>query len=182
MSEFPHSENADDATVAGGATDDAAFDPPQSIAPVLQLSTRGFFIALALVCLIPLGILSTYAALFGKATEHSLPVRVHIDRRPASTQDGPMSAQDGPSPGLEDVIVIENEADFAISNLAIDLNGRYFLYHDKPLAVGETLVLPQTVFTNRTSQRWVPGHHRVKTITIMGKLPSGARGVTVVNY
>ncbi len=175
MSESSQSENAGAASVAGGASDDDAFDPPQSIAPVPQLSTRGFFIALALVCLIPLTILSTHAVLYGTATEHSLPVRASIDRRPSS-------AQDGQSRVLEDVIVVENEADFAIPNLAIDLNGRYFLYHDKPLAAGETLVLPQTVFTNRTSQRWVPGHHRVKTITIMGKLPSGARGVTEIDY
>lgn len=175
MSESPHLENPDDANFPSPTSDGSVFDPPQSIAPGPRLSTRGFFIALAMVCLIPLSLLSTYAVLFGSATERSLPVRAHIDRRPVLTHDRS-------APTLQDVIVVENGADFAIPNFAVDLNGRYFLYHDKPLAAGETLVLPQSVFTNRTGQRWVPGHHQVKTITVMGKLPSGARGVTEVTY
>lgn len=174
--------SADDATSAHSVTGDTAFDPPPSIAPVAQLSTRGFFIALALVCLIPLTILSGYAVLFGKATEKKLPVSVNIDRRPVQIQDHSPQTPDVDPPVLEDVIVVENDADFAISNIYVDLNGQFFMYVDQPLAAGDNLVLPQTGFVNRTGQRWVPGNFRVDEITVMGKLPSGARGVTEFHY
>ncbi len=157
------------------ATDDAAFDPPESIAPGPKLSATGFFVALAFVCLVPLSILTVYAVVNGKATEKTLPVIVNIDHRP-------MQVPDGQAPKLEEVISIENEADFAISSLYVDLNGQFFMYVDQPLAVGETLVLPQAWFVNRSGQRWVPGNFRINTITVMGKLPSGARGVSEFDY
>lgn len=162
--------------------DDTAFDPPASIAPVPQLSARGFFIALAVVCLVPLTILSGYAVLFGKATEKKLPVSVTIDRRPSRGQDVAPRAPGVDRPELEDVIVIENDADFAISKIYVDLNGQFFMYVDQPLAAGDQVVLPQAGFVNRTGQRWVPGNFRITGITAMGKLPSGARGVTEFQY
>ncbi|WP_146391072.1 hypothetical protein [Allorhodopirellula solitaria] len=172
------SENA----VAADVSDEDAFDPPRSIAPGPRLSSRGFFIALALVCLIPLTILSTYAVLFGRAIEKELPVSVSIDHRPWQAQQRALQTRDPQQPELEDVIVITNEADFAISKLYADLNGRYFMYVNQPLAAGEKLVLPQADFVNRTGQRWVPGNYTIDEITVMGKLPSGARGVTEFQY
>ncbi|MCM2373383.1 hypothetical protein [Aporhodopirellula aestuarii] len=155
--------------------DDVVFESPRSIAPVAQLSTRGLFLALAAVCLFPLITLSAYAIIFGKASEHQLPVNVIVDRRPLPTFDGEKQI-------LEDVVVIENEADFAIPNVTVNLNGQYFLYQDKPLEIGETLVVRQAAFATKSSQRWVPGRYRLTDITVTGKLPSGARGVTEVQY
>lgn len=181
MSESPQSTNIDAATSADritsaeSVTEGVAFDPPASIAPVAQLSTRSFFIAFALVCLIPLAILSGYAVRFGKATEQTLPVSVSIDRRPVETTRAQRIE-------LEDVIVLVNDADFAISNVYVDLNGQFFMYVDRPLAAGDNLVLPQTGFVNRSGQRWVPGNFRIEKITVMGKLPSRARGVIEFRY
>lgn len=181
MSESFQPSNSDAITSANSVADDTAFDPPVSIAPVPQLSSRGFFIALAFVCLVPLTILSGYAVLFGKASEKKLPVSVIIDRRPMQVQDARPRTAEVFLPILEDVIVVENDADFTISDLYIDLNGRFFMYAE-PLAAGEHLVLPQRRFVNRTGQRWVPGNFRIHEITVMGKLPSGARGVTEFHY
>ncbi|EMI52331.1 hypothetical protein [Rhodopirellula sallentina] len=155
--------------------DQSAYEDPRSIAPVAQLSARGLFIALGAVCLFPLITLSVYAVIFGKASEHKLPVSVLIDRRPLPTQDGNKRL-------LEDVVVIENEADFEIPNITVNLNGQYFLYQDKPLAAGEELVVRQAAFATKSNQRWVPGRYRLDDITVTGKLPSGARGVTEVQY
>lgn len=155
--------------------DEHVFDSPRSIAPVPQLSSRGLFLSLAAVCLLPLIALTAYAIIFGKASEHKLPVTVSIDRRPLPTVDGSRRI-------LEDVIVIENEADFEIPNLTLNLNGQYFLYQDQPLAIGESLVVRQAAFATKSSQRWVPGLYRIDEVTVTGKLPSGARGVTEVQY
>ena len=155
--------------------EEPVFDPPRSIAPVAQLSARGLFLALAAVCLFPLITLSVYAVVFGKASEHPLPVRVLIDRRPLPTQDG--SAQ-----LLEAVVVIESQVDFDIPNVTVNLNGQYFLYQDKPLTARETLLVRQAAFATKSNQRWVPGRYRLTEITVTGKLPSGARGVTEVQY
>lgn len=182
MSDSSQPKNIDAVSSADRVTDTTAFDPPPSIAPVPQLSARGFFIALAVVCLIPLTILSGYAVLYGKATEKTLPVSVSIDRRPMQVQDGTPQTPNAARPVLEDVIVIENDADFAISSLYADLNGQFFMYVDQPLAAGDLLVLPQAGFVNKTGQRWVPGNFRINEITVMGKLPSGARGVTEFHY
>lgn len=167
--------SAEKTTTDSAPDSDAVFDGPRSIAPVTQLSTRGLFLALAAVCLFPLITLSAYAVIFGKASEHKLPVSVIIDRRPLPTQDGTKRL-------LEDVIVIENEADFEIPNVTVNLNGQYFLYQDKPLAVGEELVVRQAAFATKSNQRWVPGRYRLDEITVTGKLPSGARGVTEIQY
>jgi len=155
--------------------DAAVYDPPRSIAPVPQLSSRGLFLSLAAVCLTPLITLSVYAFLYGKASENLLPVNVLIDRRPLPTLDGRARI-------LEDVIVIENEADFAISNVTVNLNGQYFLYQNKPLTIGEELIVRQAAFATKSNQRWVPGRYPIDEITVTGKLPSGARGVTELSY
>ncbi|WDQ15224.1 hypothetical protein [Rhodopirellula sp. P2] len=156
-------------------SDPAVHDPPRSIAPTPQLSRRGLFFALATVCFVPLFGLSLYAVIFGKASEHGLPVEILIDRRPLMTVQGNSQL-------LDDVLVVTNEADFAIPNVTLNLNGQYFLYQDKPLGVGETLVLRQAAFATKSSQFWVPGRYPITEITVTGKLPTGARGVKEVQF
>jgi len=155
--------------------DDERFEPPRSIGPAPRLSARGLFLALGAVCLFPLITLSAYAIVFGKASEHKLPVSVLVDRRPLPTIDGR-------SRRLDDVVVIHSEVDFDIPNLTINLNGQYFLYQDKPLVAGEELVVRQAAFATKSNQRWVPGRYRLSEITVTGKLPTGARGVTEVQF
>lgn len=175
MNETTSPPRPDSSLSSPAGSPDSAFEPPRSIAPGPKLSTRGLFSALAAVCLLPLISLSLYAILYGKASEHLLPVSILVDRLPLPTTDGKAQV-------LEDVVVIENEADFPITNVTANLNGQYFLYQDKPLAVGETLVVRQAAFATKSNQRWVPGRYRIDEITVTGKLPSGARGVTEVTY
>ncbi|MEM1227358.1 MAG: hypothetical protein AAGJ40_16785 [Planctomycetota bacterium] len=148
---------------------------PRSIAPAPRLSTRGLVIALATVCLIPLASLSLYAVLYGKASEQTLPVSVLIDRRPLPTIDGR-------SQMLEDVLVVENLESYDIPNVTLNLNGQYFLYQDRPLPAGETLVVRQAAFATKSNQFWKPGRYPITKILVTGRLPSGARGVTEVLY
>ncbi len=131
--------------------------------------------ALLAVCLLPLVSLSLYAVLFGRAAEHKLPVEVKLDRRFVETRDGGGAV-------LTDVVVVESLADFEITNVTLDLNGQYFLYQDSPLQVGETLVLPQQIFATKANQRFVPGRYPIDDVTVTGRLPSGARGVTEVPF
>lgn len=154
---------------------DARFEPPRSIAPAPRLSPGGLFLALGAVCLFPLITLTAYAVIFGKASEHKLPVEVLIDRRPLPTVNGRGLV-------LDDVIVIQSQADFDIPNVTVNLNGQYFLYQDSPLTAGEELVVRQAAFATKSSQFWEPGRYPLSEITVTGKLPSGARGVTEVQF
>ncbi|MEM6366555.1 MAG: hypothetical protein AAF745_19165, partial [Planctomycetota bacterium] len=131
--------------------------------------------ALISACLLPLSSLSIYAVVAGKAIEQTLPVAITIDRRPLPTINGQGRV-------LEDVLVVESEAEFDIPNVTMNLNGQYFLYQDKPLAAGETLVVRQAAFATKSNQYWVPGRYAITKVLVTGRLPSGARGVTEVLY
>lgn len=155
--------------------DRLAHQPPRSISPAPRLSGKALTAALLAACLLPLLAISIYAALFGRAADHDLPVRVKLDRRP-------VDAMGSQGAVLADVVVIENLARHEIPNVTIDLNGQYFLYQNSPLAVGETLVLPQTVFSTKSNQRFEPGLYPITEVTVTGRLPSGARGVAEVPF
>tara|TARA_R110002049_G_scaffold2750_2_gene21565 strand:+ start:383896 stop:384405 length:510 start_codon:yes stop_codon:yes gene_type:complete len=150
-------------------------DAPRSIAPAPQLSGRGLLWLLLLVSLLPLVSLSVYAIFFGRAADRELPVEVVLDKRPVDAlgQRGSI---------LTDVVVIKNLADHAIPNLTVNLNGQYFLYQNSPLAVDETLVLPQQIFKTKANQVFVPGRYPIDEVTVTGRLPSGARGVAEVPF
>lgn len=154
---------------------DDAHRPPKSLAPTPRLSGWGLTLALLATCLIPLTALSIYAAYFGRAADKPLPVRVTLDRRPVETVGGEGAL-------VTDVVTIENLSETAIPNVTADLNGQYFLYRDSPLEVGETIVIPQNVFATKSNQRFVPGRYPITEVTVTGRLPSGARGVSEVAF
>lgn len=152
-----------------------AYDSPQKIAPVTELSSRGLMLALAATCLVPLCGLTVYAAFFGRAADRPLPVVVEVANRPIERADGRGSI-------LDHVIVVTNTADFDIPNVTADLNGQYFLYRDSPLMAGESIVIRQSIFATKANQMFVPGRYPITDVTITGKLPSGGRGVTEVLF
>ncbi|EMI19367.1 hypothetical protein RMSM_03703 [Rhodopirellula maiorica SM1] len=152
-----------------------ADQPPRKIAPNPKLSGLGLTLALLAVCLFPLAGLSLYATFYGRAASRSLPVEVSLDRRT-------VVAPNGQGGLLTDVVVIINTADHDIPNLTVNLNGQYFLYRDSPLQKGETLVLPQSIFMTKANQRFVPGRYPITEVTVTGRLPSNARGVTEVHF
>ena len=156
------------AAVALGA--DAA-----GVAPTLRLSPRALTTLLLLTCLIPLITLSAYATFFGKARDATLDVDVVIGKEP-------VEAIGGQGAILADVLVIENKTDQDLPNLTIDINGQYFLHRQSPIGPGERLVLPQQIFATKSNQRWVPGRYPITEINVTAKLPSGRRGVKVVEY
>ena len=161
------------------STEDAipqtADDTPRSIAPSPQLSGRGLLLLLLLVSLLPLISLSVYAIFFGRAADRDLPVAVTLDRQP-------VTALGDRGTVLTDVVVIENLAGHEIPNLTVNLNGQYFLYQNSPLAVEETLVVPQQIFKTKANQVFVPGRYPIDEVTVTGRLPSGARGVAEVQF
>ncbi|TWU66308.1 MULTISPECIES: hypothetical protein [Crateriforma] len=158
-----HVSSSDADTPAGVRTD--------QLAPTPRLSSRGLSIALLMTCLLPLCGLSLYAVLFGRAAQHTLDVNVQLDRRA-------VPAVGGGGAFLTEVVVIENQSDHDIPNLTVDLNGQYFLYQDAPLSQDDTLVVPQNIFATKSNQRFVPGRYPITDVTVTGRLPSGARGVT----
>jgi hypothetical protein len=128
-----------------------------------------------LAFVVPLTALTTYAMLFGRASDRPLPVDVQIERRPVTTRGGEGAV-------MTDVVVIHNEAAFAIPNLTIDLNGQYFLHRRSPLEADEELILPQQVFATKSNQRFEPGSYPITEVNVTGRLPSGARGVAEIGF
>lgn len=144
-------------------------DSIRSIAPTLQLSSLG--LGLSLLAMVTIG-LTVYALFPEHVDGPTLPVEVRLDRKPVQTADGQGAV-------VTEVVVIRNLADHEIPRLTLDINGQYLLFRKSPLKVGQTLVLPQRVFTDkRSSQRFNPSKYKVEDVTVTGQLPSGARGVT----
>lgn len=147
----------------------------QKLAPAPRLSPRGLAVALITACLAPLTALSLYAIFYGSAAQHGLDVEVSLERRMIATADG-----GGAIPA--DVVVVQNVSGHEIPNLTIDLNGQYFLYRNSPLGEDQSVVVPQNIFATKSNQRFVPGRYPITEVTVTGRLPSGARGVTEVPF
>jgi hypothetical protein len=146
-----------------------------ALRPEPKLSGRGLTTALLLACFLPLAGLSIYAIIVGGAFDKPLPVEVEVGKRMVPIAEGGGAV-------LADVVIIRNLSDHDIPRLTIDLNGQYFLHQDKPLTVGEELVLPQAIFSTKSNQRWNPGDYPLKEINVTGQLPTKGRGVLEVNF
>ena len=147
--------------------------PASKVAPTLQLSRGG--LTLCLLAMVVFG-LTVYSLFPESVGGPPLPVEVQLDTQPMETTHG-MGAV------LTEVVVIRNLSDHEIPKLTLEINGQYLLYQAPPLAVGESLVLPQRVFTDkRSSQRFNPSKYAVEDVKVTGQLPSGARGVTKFEF
>lgn len=104
-----------------------------------------------------------------------LPVTVKLDRAAIETTSGIAT--------LTDVVTIANLLDQPIKHLTIILNDQYLIMQDSPLGVGETLVLPQEVFTDkRSSQRFDPSQQNVTEVVVRGQLPNKSRGISLFEF
>jgi len=56
------------------------------------------------------------------------------------------------------------------------------LYRDSPVLPAERLVFPQSIFSTKSNQRWVPGRYPLTKISVTAKLPSGRRGVKIERF
>lgn len=148
-------------------------DNRPKLAPTLSLSRRGLVISLLSMVTVGLVVYSLFPESVGGP---SLPVDVTLGHQPVET-----ASRGGAV--VTEVVVIRNLSQHDIPKLTIDINGQYLLLQNSPLAAGETLVLPQRVFTDkRSSQRFEPSKYPVEDVTVTGQLPSGARGVTKVKF
>lgn len=144
-----------------------------SVAPTLQLSRVGLIVCLLAMVIVGLTVYSLFPESVGGK---SLPVDVQLDRQPIETTSGVGAV-------ITEVVVVRNLSDHEITKLTLEINGQYLLFQDPPLAVGESLVLPQRVFTDkRSSQRFNPSKYAVLDVVVTGQLPSGARGVTKIEF
>ena len=171
-----HGANADQASNDPLVTNEVDTDNQpavQRVAPTLQLSRKGLI--LSLIAMVVVG-LSVYAIFPESVGGPPLPVNVTVGVQPVELKEGGVAK-------LTDVVVIENLSDSEIPRLGIEINGQYLLHRDSALPVGEPLVLPQRVFTDkRSSQRYRPDKYPAKEIIVAGQLPSGSRGVSKFEF
>ncbi|MEL6896459.1 MAG: hypothetical protein AAFP90_10185 [Planctomycetota bacterium] len=134
------------------------------------LSTRGFLLSLGGVCLIPIGIVMAYTAVFTDHSDPELPVSVQVTQRLLDISDS--------SAMMQDVIVFKNDASYPISHFQADINGQYHLYQQPPLQPDQELVIRQAAFKTKSNQAFIPGRYKITKVTVMGKLDTGRRGVS----
>ena len=140
-----------------------------NVAPTLQLSRRGLILSLLAMVAAGLGVYALFPESVGGPP---LPVEVRLDRQSVQTSGAAGAV-------ITEVVVVSNTASHQIPRLSIEINGQYLLFRDSPLGRGESLVLPQRVFTDkRSSQRFNPSKYHVEDVTVSGQLPSGARGMS----
>ncbi|MGV3482967.1 MAG: hypothetical protein ACO1RT_00970 [Planctomycetaceae bacterium] len=156
-------------------TELSSLEGSPSIAPAPRLSGRAFTFLLVAACLVPLMGLSVYATFFGRASDAVLPVEVGVGKEP-------VEAAGGQGAVLTDILWLESHSATDLTNVTLDINGQYYLYRQSPLRAGERLVLPQQIFSTKSSQRWVPGRYPITEITVTAKLPSGRRGVKTFEF
>lgn len=126
-------------------------------------------------CLLPLIGLSGYSIWHGKPHDAALDIEVLVGYEPIELADGRGAI-------LADSIVLTNPSAHPLPNVTVEINGQYFLYCDSAIQPGERLVLPQSHFTTKSNRRWVPGRQPIESVTVTAKLPSGKRGVRVLEF
>jgi hypothetical protein len=143
------------------------------VAPNSQLSRGGLIAAFAVMIAVGLGVYAMFPESIGGPP---LPVRVSVGEAPVETTNGSMAV-------LTEVVMVTSELDQPIGNLGIELNDHYLYHQASPLQPGETLVLPQEVFTDkRSSRRFDPSRQEVAEVIVRGQLPSKARGVSKFEF
>ncbi|TWU49746.1 hypothetical protein [Rubripirellula reticaptiva] len=160
--------NQDD-SVENDLVQNRSVESPPSVAPTMRLSRLGLIISLS--SMVAAG-LAVYALFPSSIDGPPLPVEVQIGNEPVMTTSG-VGAM------VTEVVIVTNVSDHDIPKLTLDINGQYLLLQSSPLKVGETLTMPQSVFTDkRSSQRFDAFKYDVEDVTVTGQLPSGARGVS----
>lgn len=160
------SDSAPDSSVA-------KTEPTAKVAPTLQLSRTGLMMSLLAMVTAGLAVYTMFPESVGGPP---LPVEVAIDSQPVETTSGRGAV-------VTEVVVVKNSSENEIPKLTIEINGQYLIIQEKPLSIGESLVLPQSIFTDkRSSQRFNPGKYDVADVTVTGQLPNGARGVSKFEY
>mgnify|MGYP001823143430 CR=1 FL=1 len=139
------------------------------VAPTSRISRAQLLLAFAVMIAVGIGVYSVFPESVGGPP---LPVTVTLGESPVDTVGGEIAV-------LTDVVQVTSQLDQPIHHLAIEINDQYLMMQASPLSPGETLVLPQGVFTDkRSSKRFDPSRQQVKEVIVRGQLPSKARGVS----
>lgn len=143
------------------------------VAPTSRLSRSALIAAFGVMIAIGLGVYGLFPDSIGGP---ALPVTVSLEEAPVETTAGNIAV-------LTKVVTVKSDFDQPIKNLAIELNGDYVMMQASPLAPGEKLVLPLSVFTaKRSSRRFDPSQQVVDDVIVRGQLPSNARGVSKFEF
>lgn len=165
----PDSSPDSEPTVDSDRSDGSAL----SVAPTLTLPR--WALPVGVISVIGFG-LAVYSLFPDAVGGPPLPVRVEIEQALIETVGGA-----GRVPA--EVVSVTNQAAFPIPHLVVVLNGHYRLDRQSPIGPGETLQLPQTIFTDkRSSRRFDPILQRVTKVVVNGQLPEGTRGVSVFRF
>ncbi|MEM0927000.1 MAG: hypothetical protein AAGJ83_13245, partial [Planctomycetota bacterium] len=144
-----------------------------AVAPKGQLSRGMLITAFGVMIGVGLGVYSVFPETIGGPP---LPVAVTLGEAPIPSAIGKMAV-------LTEVVAIKNLSQDPISNLMIKINDHYLMTQASPLAAGETLTLPQAVFTDkRSSRRFDPAIQHVEDVTVSGQLPSKSRGISQFEF
>ncbi|QEG00701.1 hypothetical protein Mal15_47730 [Stieleria maiorica] len=150
--------------------------PPDDIprvAPTRRLSSRALLAAFGMMIAVGLSVYALFPESIGGPP---LPVRVSLDRAPLPTTGGKVAV-------LTDVVTVTSELDQPIRHLTIILNGHYEITQASPLQPGGSLTLPQSIFTDkRSNRRFEPETQRVTEVLVRGQLPSKSRGVSKFTF
>ncbi|TWU60408.1 hypothetical protein Poly51_06840 [Rubripirellula tenax] len=143
------------------------------IAPTMRLTRTGLIASLTSMVVAGLAVYSLFPSSVGGPP---LPVEVTLGNEPVVTTSGNGAM-------VTEVVIVKNASDHEIPKLTIDINGQYLMIQGAPLKVGETLTMPQSIFTDkRSSQRFNPVKYDVEDVVVTGQLPSGARGVSKFEF
>lgn len=143
------------------------------VSPRNQLSRSTLAIAFVVMIAVGLGVYAIFPESVGGPP---LPVSVSVEEAPVETTNGKFAV-------MTEVIRVTNTSDGGIGNLTVEINGQYLMTQASPLEPGESIVLPQQVFTDkRSSQRFDPAKTEVEEVVVTGQLPSKARGVSQFEF
>lgn len=144
-----------------------------AVAPQGQLSRGMLISAFGVMIALGLGVYSFFPETIGGPP---LPVSVTLGEAPVPSAVGKMAV-------LTNVVEVKNLSQDPISNLMIKINDHYLMTQASPLAAGETLTLPQAVFTDkRSSRRFDPALQTVEDVIVSGQLPSKSRGISKFEF
>ena len=160
---------------AGGdvpATDSPVANAVPRVRPGPTLPGRMLFLLLAAIALVGVSVYSLFPSAVGGP---ALPIDVDVDLALIDAGGGQkLSAK---------VVRLTNTSHAPIRHLSVILNGHYQLNRQSPIAAGETLTLPQSIFTDkRSSRRFNPAEAEIHKVVVRGQLPAGTRGVSVHEF
>lgn len=149
-----------------------------AIKPTATLPGWGLFAVLGSIAMVGIGVYSLFPESVGGPP---LPIDVEVKTTLVDAAVG------GPQAGSvklsSEVVELTNQSDQSIAHLTVIINGHYQLARQSPIEAGETLTLPQSIFTDkRSSRRFNPTLIDVDKVVVRGQLPSGTRGVSVYRF